>query len=124
MEDYDFHAPVDISTVGSATYTRDLGSLNWGTMALPFALNVDAVGSPLIFQLSTNNADNLVFKQVTSETLPACSVILYYKENGGNAVLSGKNIKKTAEGFNIQSATKGVNIVRYSNGNVKRILVR
>lgn len=102
VEDHDFRAPVDISTVGGATYTRDLGALNWGTMALPFALNVDAVGSPLIFQLNTSNANNLVFKQVTSETLPAGSVILYYKENGGNAVLSGKDIKKTAEGFNIQ----------------------
>lgn len=102
VDGYDFRAPFNISTYLHAQYTRDLASNNWGTIALPFALDVTVADSPLIFQLTSSDSDNLVFKQVTSETLPAGSVILYYKENGGETVLKGSNIAKTAEGFNVQ----------------------
>lgn len=72
VDGYDFRAPVDITTVAEfgATYTRDLASNNWGTIALPFALEVTAADSPLIFQLTSSDSDNLVFKQVVAYRQP------------------------------------------------------
>lgn len=102
-----FRAPFDISTYAGASYTRNLDGKKWGTIALPFALDVTATTTARIFKLSSVNGETMTFTEVTEGTVAAGSVILYYNAAGGEVVLKGKNIAKTADGFNIQPA--GVN---------------
>lgn len=109
VDGFDFRAPFNISTYLHAQYTRDLGATKtWGTTVIPFALNVAAAGSPYIYVLSSQDDTKLHFRKVTEGTIPAGSIILYYKAAGGEAILSGKNIAQTVEGFNIQPVA-GVN---------------
>lgn len=101
-DNFDFFSPINIATGGNATYTRDLGTNTWGITVIPFALDVTADGSPEVYVLSEEDGTTLKFAKQTSGTIAAGSVILYYKENGGEAKLTGKNIAVTADGFNIQ----------------------
>lgn len=103
VEDHDFRAPVDISTVNGATYTRTL-TTEWATICLPFELNVTAEGSPEVYVLSSadENQGRLAFKKVSEGTVPAGSIILYRNTGKGETKLSGTGIKKTVDGFNIQ----------------------
>lgn len=105
---YDFRAPFAFNTVGGASYTRNLETKTWGTTVIPFALDVTAAGSPGIYVLDSQDDTKLHFKKVTEGTIPAGSIILYYKAAGGEAILSGKNIAQTVEGFNVQPIA-GVN---------------
>lgn len=101
VDGYDFLSPINIQTVGGASYTREL-TTEWATIALPFELNVAAAGSPEIYQLTAVDAEKMVFTKVESGTIAAGNVILYRNQNLGETVLTGKNIAQTAEGFNIQ----------------------
>lgn len=112
---YDYNAPVGILTAAQnydnanpygATYTRDLGTNSWATIALPFDMNV--AESPEAYVLTGSQDGELVFSKPTGETIPAGTVILYYNEQGGNTSLKGKDIAKTPDGFNIQPVP-GVN---------------
>lgn len=108
-DNYNFRAPFAVSTVGGATYTRDLGTNTWGITVIPFALEITA-DTPEIYVLSSESQEEsrLYFQRVASGTIPAGSVILYYNENGGVITLSGSNIAQTVEGFNIrQTAVDG-----------------
>lgn len=99
---YNFRAPFAFGTVGGASYTRNLGTNTWGITVIPFALDVTADGSPEVYVLAAEDGTTLKFTKQTSGTIAAGSVILYYKENGGEAKLTGKDIAVTADGFNIQ----------------------
>lgn len=101
-DNYDFFSPINIATVGGATYTRDLGTNTWGITVIPFTLDVTTEGLPEVYVLAAESGTTLKFAKQTSGTIAAGSVILYYKENGGEAKLAGKNIAATADGFNIQ----------------------
>ncbi len=98
---YDFRAPVNINTVGGASYTRTL-TTEWATICLPFELNV--TGSPEVYVLSSADEyqGRLAFKKVSEGTVPAGSIILYRNTGKGETKLSGTGIKKTVDGFNIQ----------------------
>ncbi|MCQ2196935.1 MAG: cellulase family glycosylhydrolase [Bacteroidaceae bacterium] len=101
QDGYDFRSPYAINIVGGASYTRNLTTA-WATLALPFELDVTASGSPLVYVLGEVGDGTMTFNQVKEGTIPAGKVILYYNENLGETVLSGKGIAKTADGFNIQ----------------------
>ncbi len=101
QDGYDFCSPYQINTVGGASYTRNLTTA-WATLALPFELDVTASGSPLIYVLGEVGDGTMTFNQVKEGKIPAGKIILYYNENLGETVLSGKGIAKTVDGFNIQ----------------------
>lgn len=98
-----FRSPVNIATVTDATYTRTLTNGNWGTMALPFDLKISELGDKSVYKLTGDNGGSLSFTKVTSdEQVKAGTVILYNNPSSGETILKGKDIAKTAEGFNIQ----------------------
>lgn len=98
---YDFRAPFAFNTIGGATYTRELTSA-LATIALPFELDVTHAGTPQIFMLTSVDASEMTFTEVTEGTIPAGTVILYRNRDLGATTLYGTGIAKTAEGFNVQ----------------------
>ncbi len=103
VDDYNFRSPYTINTVGGASYKRTLPSgTYWGTMSLPFELDLAESGQPAVYVLSVVNDGEMRFNRVSKGKVAAGSVILYYNAKGGQTTLSGKGIAPTAEGFNIQ----------------------
>lgn len=101
VDNYNFRSAFEINTVGGASYTRELNT-EWATVALPFDLNVEAENSPEIYLLTSVGDDKMVFTRKKSGTIAAGTVVLYHNAEMGATTLSGKTIRPTANGFNIQ----------------------
>lgn len=104
VDGYDFRAPFDFVTVGGASYQREQRNA-WATMALPFELDVEAVGSPEIFVIESIDKDEMTFTRVTEGKISAGKNIMMRNKAEGDSKLSklsGKDIIQTPEGYNIQ----------------------
>lgn len=99
---YNFRAPIDVPTVGGASYTRNLENEEWGTLALPFELDMENTTDASVYVLSKVDEKAMTFQKVTTGKIAAGKVILYHNANKGETKLNGKNIAVTASGFNIQ----------------------
>lgn len=98
---YDFRSPFGISCYAGSTYSRDLGTTKWATMALPFNIVLTDNQGIEFYTLASVGGDVMTFTKATTD-IPAGTVVLYRNVNGGVTNITGKNISKTAEGFNLQ----------------------
>lgn len=101
---YDFHSPININTVGGASYSRQLSANEYANIVLPFELDLDnsEKKNPEIYVINAVNGGNVILTQVTSGKIPAGTAIIYRQVQAGIVTLNGSGIAKTPNGLNIQ----------------------
>ena len=105
VDGYNFRSPYSINLVGGGSYKRTLpNDTKWGTLSLPFDLDLSLDNQPMIYVLKVVDGGEMVFNRVTTGKVPAGTVILYCNAQGGQTTLSAATgyMPKTAEGFNVQ----------------------
>ncbi len=102
VDGYNFRSPVDVSTVGGASYTREL-TTEWATATFPFEVKVEENQGVSFYTLNAVDSDKMEFTAVEEGTvLPANTPVLYRNKAKGETKITGNGIAKTISGFNIQ----------------------
>lgn len=100
VDGFPYRSPFDVTTPnGKSSYTRNL-TTEWGTIALPFELNLADCNTEVYILRKASEA-GFSFSVPKDETVPAGTIILYHKAESGNTVLKGKNLIATPSGLNI-----------------------
>lgn len=107
VDDKPFKAPFDITSTASS-YTRNLGTAGaWGSVVLPFALDVEAhSGVAKFYMFESATETTAKFYEVTEGTIFANSPFIY-QATGANVQFEGTDIKKTISGYHLVGLSGG-----------------